>query len=287
MTQLRLAGVEGTVPEPLFAWPGSKRRLRHRVLARLGDPWARDKEKGALVSPFIGGGAVELAAAAAGWLVIASDLNQDLVRLWQLLKNEPDRVADHMRGMAGKPRATMEGFIDLLDSKAGNDAWADQRAISLFYRLRSCLYHTPQSKTLEVNGRTGKEQWRANIGAAWQRRVREFCAPMLSVDAMGFDTALRACPWGAVYCDPPYVETRKVDYNKLYNNHSVDHGLLARLLLARDTRWVLSINDCEWARDTFEGQPGVEVEELRLTWRLGTRDGSKARKMGELLVFRV
>lgn len=285
MSQGVLEGVSGVSAEPLFGWPGSKRRLRDRVLARLGPPGKGDA--GTLVSPFIGGGAVELMAAARGWKVYGSDLNRDLAHLWAMLLGDSEPLVRIMGVCAKKDKVVMGRWVEQLDTRPDNDSWRENRAISLFLRLRSCLYHTPNSKTLEVNGRTGKETWRANIGPRWQEEVRRFNAPGLWVSGMPFDVALLCRPRGAVYCDPPYVEERKdVDYAGLYNGMTVDHDVLADRLLDRDTRWVLSINDCRWARERFEGQPGVGLEEVRLTWRLGTRDGSKARKMGELLLFR-
>lgn len=260
---------------PLFSWPGGKRRLVKSILPHL-------RGYAEVVSPFMGGAAVELALAAEGTRVHASDANRDLVVLWDILLNNPARIADRMAELQGCAPETMLAEI-VMDGKE-----QEQRAIALYFRLRTTLYHMPEGKVLHTSTGNGwkpkhAEFWRTYVAPLREREVRKFRAPNMTVSCCDYADALAAHPGMPAYLDPPYVQDKSdADYAKLYANHGIDHVQLAEQLKARSAPWVLSINDCEWARDTFAGNRMVEVQ---VKWLVGARIGSVQPHRKELLIL--
>ena len=69
-------------------YPGGKSRAVRTILELI------PPDTCTLVSPFVGGGSVELACAALGMRVKASDLFEPLVTFWQQLLKNPEAVDD-------------------------------------------------------------------------------------------------------------------------------------------------------------------------------------------------
>ena len=73
-----------------LTYPGSKNLVRKQIVDILGSLGA---ESTGLCSPFMGGGSVELYAAAQGIEVNASDIFQPLVHFWKVLQSNPQHLA--------------------------------------------------------------------------------------------------------------------------------------------------------------------------------------------------
>lgn len=290
MTQLTIDGIASRPPKPLFGWPGAKRRQVATILPHLLDAARVSRE---IVSPFIGGGSVELAAEAAGYWVHAADANYDLAHLWGLLLDDPDRVADEMRRVRDLDFAGAKAALTLPDvpiplDDAGSVAAArdadlayDARALALFLRLTCCIYTRPTSPTLRRSA-DGADVWRNSLTRAKEAAVRRFAAPKLSVECRDFAETLRAHPDAVAYCDPPYIETGTYRYRTMYDSDDCfDHDRLARALADRRAPWILSINDCDRARDLWAGHRTIEVQ---VHWHVGMGDARRP-KTGELLIF--
>src|SRR5580698_9898000 len=76
---LRQANSPSSYSKSPLRYPGGKSRAVSQILPLL------PAKPGALVSPFLGGGSVELAAAALGWHVSGFDANGALVDFWKSL----------------------------------------------------------------------------------------------------------------------------------------------------------------------------------------------------------
>ena len=237
-------------------YPGGKSRAARTIL-ELIPPDTRT-----LVSPFMGGGSVELACAALGMRVHASDLFEPLVTFWQQLLANPDAVADEAAKLFPMRHAKFyelqRGFYDLTDPV--------QRA-GTFYALNRASF---SGVTLAGGMSPGHPRFTESS----IQRLREFRTSELSVTHCDFSEAISNAPTDCVmYCDPPYM----IESN-LYGYHGdmhdgIDHLELARLLTAREN-WVLSYNDCAAVRDLYG-----KYEVLEPTWTYGMANDKRSREV--------
>ena len=79
-----------TTDKSPLTYPGSKNLVRKQIVEILG---ALGAEATGLCSPFMGGGSVELYAAAQGIEVNASDTFKPLVDFWKVLQSDPQHLA--------------------------------------------------------------------------------------------------------------------------------------------------------------------------------------------------
>lgn len=278
MSQLTLLGIEPATSEPIFAWPGGKRRLLGAIMPHL------PQGAGArLVSPFIGGGAVEMAVAATGASVVAGDANPALAEIWRMLLTEPDRFAYRLRRMreGGVTEEEMREAIRM----EGKDLTG--QATALFLRIRGgVLMNLPHGQTLMKKPlpRGGyDESWRMAFSTRAERAVEGFRAPGLEVMHADYRDTLAAEPDAFAYLDPPYWEEGEKAYTSLYTAaKGFEHNEFAAVVKARRSRWLLSINDCEWARQAFAGH---RMERIAVKWMLGATEGNSRGARGELLIF--
>ena len=237
-------------------YPGGKSRAVKTILELI------PPDTGTVVSPFLGGGSVELACAAGGMWVRASDLFEPLVTFWQQLLKDPEAVADEAAKLLPMPHAR---FYEL---QRNFDGMSDpvQRA-GTFYALNRASF---SGVTLAGGMSPGHPRFTESS----IQRLRTFQASNLTVDHRDFTEAISDAPDDCVmYCDPPYM----IDSN-LYGfrgdmHDGFDHLALSRLLKARGS-WVLSYNDCPAVRDLYSG-----YEILTPSWTYGMANDKRSREV--------
>lgn len=262
---------------PLFSWPGGKRQSARFIASHL--PGGTSP----VVSPFLGGGAVELRLAAEGRPVEASDNNPDLIRLWEILLYRPQALADALRDLRERnlDRETMQGLINSRPSDP------DLRAVYQYLRVRCGLYGAADRATLttERQGTGEGERWRKKFRDPHLRDILAFRAPNLRVRHADYRETLERFPDRLAYLDPPYIDTSGRNfgtYSNLYGKQSgIDPEELAAILRSR-RNWILSYNDCEFVRETYRDYRIIPV---RVRWTSGTKRGDLTEKAGEVLII--
>lgn len=260
----------------LLRYPGGKSRavkIIAPILEAIGG--------GKLMSPFFGGGSIELAMVKRGWKVRGYDGWAPLVNFWKKVLEDSDKVADivDMLRPVGNPAYTamQKGYEDL------DDPWTQA---AVFYTLNRCA-HTGTGMT------GGKTNWRGKPGdkeycadackhcPANPRltdknvdKLRAFDAPELRVNLHDFTVSLMKHTSTLAYLDPPYVEVGKSLYDHA-REEEFDHKTLADMLHARD-KWVLSYNNVVEVRDLYSGYPMLYPE-----WQYGIKRNTST----EILVF--
>ena len=85
-------------PQSPIVWPGSRPNLTKRITAIFSTYFRRD-EYTVLISPFFGGGAVELHLNNMhGYRVIANDIHARLMGFWMSVKFERNELVECLRG---------------------------------------------------------------------------------------------------------------------------------------------------------------------------------------------
>ena len=232
-----------TIKSPL-RYPGGKSRAVETILELL-PPGINT-----LVSPFFGGGSVELAAASSRRIrVHGYDAFRPLVLFWRHALDNPAALADIVREYHPLSR---ERFYALqAKMKAGRES-DELRTAAIFYTLNRCSF---SGTTMSGGMSPGHARFTLSAIA----RLRAFKAAGVSVGSADFTESVPRHENDFLYCDPPYANGGAL-YGANGDCHTAfDHQALAALLSRRDG-WILSYNDCELVRDLYSGHAFVAAE---------------------------
>ena len=216
-------------------YPGSKSRALKHIIPLF------PKELTELASPFIGGGALEVACASMGMRVHASDGFEPLVNFWHHALRDAAAMAD-----AAEAYLPMEQkrFRKLLRAEP-NMKDPFERAVVFFVMNRSSFSGLTLSSGSMGNGKE------FNVRSI--QRLRGFQSPDLSVECLDYRDALDAHKDKFLYLDPPYPVADEHYYGYNGSMHrGFSHVKLASALRQRDG-WVLSYNNVPLIRELYAG----------------------------------
>lgn len=266
----------------VIGWPGGKWYQRHQILAHVPEGITE------MVSPFLGGGHIEMALQARGVRVWGSDIYLPLMILWDQLVRFPVGFAGALAGHVGGYPLDAERAqraVNLWRNLDHTDATQMEKAVA-FYASIKLGYGGMPSRCSAYQQKGGG--WKLN--AAGDRKLRAFHAPNMRVGTdygkvrcLDYREALAECRGMFAYVDPPYkLHVSKAIYGEQGEVHrAFDHEEFLALMGDRPGPWLLSYNDCPEVRDTFRHDRIVDVH---ASYRLGTiRTRQQSR---ELLVIR-
>jgi len=240
-------------PKSPLRYPGGKARAVNQILRFIPDT------ESTLVSPFFGGGSIEIAAASLGLNVIGYDAFQPLVDFWvELLKNSKT-LAD-----------LVETFFPLSKDKfyeLQKKTFLDQlENAAVFYVLNRSSFG---GSTLSGGMSPGHPRFtKSSIDY-----LRNFQVPNLSVSYGDFHQTIPDHGESLLYLDPPYLIANSL-YGKNGNTHKdFDHIGLCSLLRKRE-KWILSYNDCNELRDMYKG-----YRILIPQWKYGMSNNKESREL--------
>jgi DNA adenine methylase len=248
-------------------YPGGKTRARDQLLAvfRAEYPGRRH-----LLSPFLGGGSVELSAMDAGYRVIATDLFHPLATFWRVLKTRPTALQDAVRAACPVSKADFlrlrETILDLTDPL---------EIATAYFLVNRCSF-----SGATFCGGFSQEAADKRMTPSSIDRLGTLELSGLSVsceDACAFLRAHPQTPDTIVYADPPYVIDAYL-YGKNGDLHEAfDHAAFAAVLKTRRD-WILSYNDCPLVRTLY-----ADCRILETSWAYGMDNGKKTAR--ELIVL--
>ncbi len=195
-----MARLDDDLPKPFLKYPGGKTHLAVRVLDAL-DLRPTDT----LVEPFLGGGAVTLAALHRRARVVAGDASAHLVEIWRTVMTE-----GHTAIWAAEvylARVTdAESYYDL--RRKYNDTRDAAMALALNRACFNGLWRFNAAGEFNVPwGKRPQTTFPPHVGgtAEWLRNRYLRSPGSLVVRRGDWREVLRAAPTGAVaYLDPPY-----------------------------------------------------------------------------------
>lgn len=246
-----------TMRSPL-RYPGGKTRAIELITGFF--PKKLDK----LLSPFFGGGSIELFAASKGTKVIGYDVFSPLVEFWQCLKDQPAKLADEVEKFFPLPKAK---FYELQHTQTTFKSKIKRAAV--YYVLNRSSF---SGATLSG----GMSPHHPRFTQTSIERLRAFNNPNISVEQSDFKQSLLKHPLTFAYLDPPYLISSSL-YGKKGNAHKdFDHEALAKILKERE-HWILSYNDCGEIRKLYDG-----FYMLTPNWKYGMSNNKISR---EVLIF--
>ena len=216
-----------------------------------------------LVSPFMGGGSVEIACAKElGIEVRGYDIFDILVNYWQVQLSASEALADQLE----KWEPTKVQYAEIKQRLKAH--WtqetliSDPLALAAHYWFNHNLSYGP-----------GFLGWMSKIyesPAKYERsvnKVRSFTCPLLSVAEGSFEKTIPMHAEEFLYCDPPYYLDEGKMFRGIYpqrnfpvHHKGFDHALLRDLLYAHKGGFVLSYNDCAIIREWYADFQIVEVQ---------------------------
>ena len=251
-----------------------------------------------LVSPFLGGGSVEVACAKELNLpVVGYDIFDILTTYWIVQLREPVRLANLLEHFT----PTKAGFKRV--KTALKRHWDHIEKLG-FYDLAAHYY-------FNHNTSYGPHflGWPSSVYLQKIRyekmvhKVRNFRVPTMSVDCADFKDVIPEHKRDFLYCDPPYyLNGDSKTFVGLYphrnfpiHHNGFDHEKLRDLLLSHKGGFVLSYNDCSTIREWYKGfnmifpswQYTLSQGDTRIgTNRKNSNGGSHIKQSHELLIWK-
>ena len=193
-----------------------------------------------IVSPFIGGGSIELYFASMGVRVHAADHYYYLVNFWNMMQIRAGAVVDRVwqwweYGQDGTDLCAL--IYELTDT-------VDQAA--LFWMINkaswSGLSLAGSAITVAKNG--------VQVSFDTYEKYKDFNSDTLSIDLLDFRESLEMHENLNAYLDPPYVKRSKIYGDG--KQPEFPHEELRDMLADRKTAWVLSYNDDDYIQNLYK-----------------------------------
>ena len=253
-----------------------------------------------IVSPFIGGGSLEVFLASQGKEVIGFDLFDVLVNFWNVLLNNKDELVLKLKEI----QPTIDEYNRIKDillswdktQKMLKDWKTDyykKDDVIVLDDITAAAYYYFNHNTSYGPGYLG---WGSSLYLTqpkWDKmiqKISEFNLPNLSVFNESFEKVIPIYDKEMLYLDPPYYLQKDSD-NKMFtgiypmrnipvHHEGFNHELLRDLLYNHKGPFVLSYNNCETIRDYYK-----DFEQYFPVWSYSmgngeTRVGKNRKEMG-------
>ena len=225
-----------------------------------------------IISPFMGGGSLEVNWASKGIEVIGYDLFDVLVNFWDTLINDKDGLVNKLRDIDPTPEEynrikeilmTWENTQEMLKGwktdhyKRDNTITLDNITAAAYYYFNHNTSYGPGYLGWGSSVYLNQKKWDSMIN-----NISKFNLPNLSVKQGSFDNVLPNHINDTLYLDPPYYLERDKD-NKMFtgiypmrnipiHHNNFNHELLMDILKQHKGKFVLSYNNCETIREYYK-----------------------------------
>lgn len=248
-----------------------------------------DKEK-KIVSPFMGGGSLEVHWASKGIEVVGYDLFDVLVNFWNVLLNNRVELVEMLKTIAPTPQEynRIKDILLQWDNTQNmlkdwkTDHYKRDQVITLD-DVTAAAYYFFNHNTSYGPGYLG---WGSSVYLTqpkWDgmiKKIQDFKLPSLSVKQGSFESVLPNHTEDILYLDPPYFLEKDGD-NKMFtgiypmrnipvHHDGFNHELLRDLLMNHKGSFVLSYNNCETIREYYR-----DFEQQFPVWNYSMGNGEK------------
>jgi len=250
-----------------------------------------------LVSPFIGGGSVEIALAKElGIKVIGYDVFDILVNYWDVQINQAQALC-HRLEQFSPTRAAFASVKQRLKAHWNGETVLDRYDLAAHYYFNSNTSYGPHFLGWPSDVYLNRRRYEKTL-----EKVKTFKAPTLSVECASFEESIPLHQNDFLYCDPPYYLEQGKTFVGMYphrnfpiHHQGFRHDLLRDLLLSHKGGFILSYNDCDIIRDWY-ADCHISTPEWQYTFgqgdtRIGinrqdSNGGSHIKKSHELLIWK-
>lgn len=243
-----------------------------------------------IVSPFLGGGSLEVHWASLGKEVVGYDLFDVLVNFWNVLLNNKEELVEKLKEIT--PTSEEYSRIKEILMKWDNtqemlkdwktDHYKRDEVINLD-NITAAAYYYFNHNTSYGPGYLG---WGSSVYLTEKKwndmidKISKFELPNLSVAQGSFEKIIPNHNEDFLYLDPPYYLEKDSD-NKMFtgiypmrnipiHHDGFDHELLRDLLKKHKGGFILSYNNCETIREYYK-----EFEFHYPSWNYSMGNGEK------------
>ena len=259
-----------TIKSPL-RYPGGKSRAVKHILPLIpGD--AR-----VILSPFLGGGSLEIALAGRGHKVQAYEIFFPLYCFWNVVMGEAGsriKMFDMVRSEHPLKKDRFYQIQEDLRIYTSKDRKHD-KDVSWYAAMFFVLNRSSYSGTT-LSGGMSPEHPRFTLSSI--ERLEKFSPPIrLGIkNRDGMSRIGKSGRFDFIYADPPYLVESNLYGNKGSTHKGFDHERLASLLHREGADWLLSYNDCPRVRSLYDG-----CEFIPAAWAYGM---NRSRRSNEVLI---
>ena len=257
-----------------------------------------------LISPFFGGGSVEIAIAQKlGIKVIASDIDKPLTTYWKWQLNSPEDLYKSLKKL--KPdKKTYYEVMNICRKWRKGEKKLTGLQIATYFFFNHALSYGPS-----FIGWPSKVYLNEKRYSKLLQRLRNFKANIKMYN-WSFEKLFKKYPNDFFYCDPPYFLKEDCSTSKMFNgvypernkpfyHNNFNHELLRDCLKNHKGGFILSYNNCSTARNYYKDykllypswQYTMGQGETRISEVLGNRNLSKEnahiKKSHEILALKI
>ena len=262
-------------------------------------------KKKKIVSPFFGGGSMELCLSQElGIEVIGYDIFGLLVNFWNILINKKDEFIDHLKKFVVteteftynrhvllnywekiKPSELIYNTKTKIDLKESDLTLLDNDAVlqAVYYYYNMSLSYGPMFLGWPSSNEINKSKFERRIV-----KLEKMNLVNLSVSCMDFEQVLEKHRDDFLFLDPPYyLEGDSKMFKGMYPNcnfaihhNKFRHDRLAELLKEHRGGFLMTYNNCTAVRDMYAGYK-FEFPEWQYTYGQGETRIGKNRKNSE------
>jgi DNA adenine methylase len=256
----------------LLRYPGGKTRALKHIIPYF------PKNLTEIVSPFFGGGSIEIHYASQGVRVHGYEIFEPLVNFWQQVLEDSGQLAFLLDTVIHP--CSKEMFSKFQKQQFWDDR--DETHEHLMWReLRACMYYALNRSSFSgatTSGGYSQQAADKRFTESSIERLKNFSCPSLTMEHADFkDSLSRHDDNTFIYADPPYAIENPVLYGKNGSTHKdFDHLGLAAAMKQKNN-WVLSYNPSPFILDLYKDYKIVYPE-----WSYGM---SKDKKSKEILIL--
>lgn len=225
-------------------YPGGKFRYIKKILPYI----PTDKT---IISPFFGGGHIELACMERGQYVMAWDAFFPLVNFWQWMQLEHRKLVHTVTAL----RLSGDAEKQFYEGRKIVQTQDDVEAAAYYFLINRCSFSGATlsggfSQDASKNRFTQSSIDRlASVDLSKLRAIHCINFQELSIGGNAF-----------IYADPPYYEVQGLyGKNGDMGFELADHAHLSTFLLSTGCKFALSYNDCPEVRALYEGCKFIEL----------------------------
>lgn len=241
-----------------------------------------------IVSPFMGGGSLEVNWAKKGIEVIGYDLFDALVNFWNVLLNNREELVEKLKTISPTPQEynrikeilmTWENTQEMLKGWK-TDHYKRDEVITLDDVTAAAYYYFNHNTSYGPGylGWGSSVYLKQNKWDTMVKNIDKFIIPTLSVKQGSFEEVLPNHTEDTLYLDPPYYLEKDKD-NKMFtgiypmrnipiHHNGFDHEKLRDLLKEHKGKFVLSYNNCETIGEYYK-----DFEQVFPTWNYSMGNG--------------
>ena len=232
-----------------------------------------------LISPFFGGGSVEIACARFLQIpVIGADIFDILVNYWRAQIARPRALKKELAKWT-PDRETYAAVKERLRAHWRGEEQLPPLALAAHYYFNHNLSYGPGFLGWPSSVYMNEARYRKMIGI-----VGDFDGALLRVETADYEAMFRRYPDDFFYCDPPYLLGGDCANSRMFrgiypqrnfpvHHDNFDHEKLRDLLAAHRGGFALSCNDCpttrQWYGDPRRWPRGYACEYPRWQYTMG------------------